>query len=289
MAGIVGQAARSLPFALAQPTWLAGPVGIDLGLVMIPVAGALWIGRGGTRPLRQRARPALLLRIEDEQRLAHEQRLLGQLQERLQPTSLPAIDGWELAARRIPAFETGSDVLDVALDGRGGLWVLGADVEGRSYSCAVSQSVATAAFAVLANEAREPRALLAGIRQVLDSAPQPVPTRSAALRLSYDTGAFRAATDGGPSPITIEGAALEGTIDAGGVLLLATDGLYAGLAGGNVARGLEDCRRLLARRPFRSAQECVDAVLAEWRVRLGDEAPEDDALLFVARRAPNTG
>jgi sigma-B regulation protein RsbU (phosphoserine phosphatase) len=89
------------------------------------------------------------------------------IQQRLLPSSLPAIDGWELAASWQPAAGVGGDCYDVLPFGHARLGLCIADVVGKGIPAALLMSNVQAAVKAFASEATPPYELCQQLNRVL--------------------------------------------------------------------------------------------------------------------------
>jgi sigma-B regulation protein RsbU (phosphoserine phosphatase) len=268
--------------------------------------------------------PAFIRRLEEERRIRYEMELLARMQEGLLPESLPEIPGWQMAARSILATEAGGDLYDVRLDERGGLWIAVGDVAGHGYSCVIVQAMVTAALSSFIAQGRGPAEVLQSVDRVIrrgraGQAPQTPRnfTSVALLRIDPRTGEAVLANAGHPYPylalpgrpedpgevteIALPGLPLgQGpdrlyrehpfSIPPGSTLVLYSDGLIESCDPGGAPYGFdrprEVLRHLSGASTGSSADEMIDALLADWRRHLGGGEPADDTTVVVIRRAP---
>lgn len=100
----------------------------------------------GQSYLQPRVTRALMHEVADKERVDRELEGAHHVQAGLLPRSLPAVPGWELAARWLPAHEVGGDLYDAFLDPRGRLWLAVADVAGKGLPAALLMSLARGAL-----------------------------------------------------------------------------------------------------------------------------------------------
>jgi phosphoserine phosphatase RsbU/P len=289
--------------------WMGGTFAAAAGgsaaLLALGLAG---LGRPAEVEERRLAPPAFMRRLEDERRRHYEMDLLTRIQEGLRPESVPHLVGWDIAALSLVANEAGGDLYDFlhpeGIDGP--LWIAAGDVAGHGYSCAIAQAMTVAALASLVVAERTPAGVLAEVDRVLRrGGAQRSFTTLALLRLDPATGEALLANAGHPFPLLLtagivreidlpglplgQGPAREYrdlaiSVLPGGVLVLASDGLFEGADARGEAYGFERPSavvRAVARRP---AEAILEALLADWRRHLGSEEPADDTTVIVIKR-----
>lgn len=107
---------------------------------------------------------------ERRQRLQHEQRELEEalrIQRKLLPSSLPQLDGWELASSWQPASGVGGDCFDAIALGPARLGLSIADVVGKGIPAALLMSNLQAAVRAFATGATDPRELCQQVNRIL--------------------------------------------------------------------------------------------------------------------------
>jgi sigma-B regulation protein RsbU (phosphoserine phosphatase) len=116
------------------------------------------------------------LRLEIEkgrarrQQFEHEQRALDEarrIQRKLLPTTLPEIDGWEIASSWQPAAGVGGDCFDAIGFGRSRLAISIADVVGKGIPAALLMSNLQAAVRAFATDVAEPAELCQQVNRIL--------------------------------------------------------------------------------------------------------------------------
>src|ERR1700720_2472707 len=309
---------RLLPaaaFTAMHLSWMSGGFALAAGAMAVLIAaGVAGVRR---RPAAEDEAapappPAFLLPLERERRLEVEMELLARMQLGLLPSRLPAVPGWEVAARSLLADRAGGDLYDFVPGGCGRWWIAAGDVAGHGYSCAIAQAMVKAALASLLAGGRSPAEVLAETDRVLRTAAAARTfTTLALLRLDPATGEALFANAGHPYPLLAEPgepapevalprlplgqgparhyADLALTLAPGAVLVLASDGLFEAVAagkGGGAPYGFERPRLLLDQLAVRSAAEILDSLLQDWRRHRGPGAPDDDTTLVVLRRLP---
>jgi hypothetical protein len=309
---------RLLPaavFAGLHLSWLAGGFAMAAGamaVLLVTATAAVLRGRDEEEGLAPP--PAFVQRLERERRLEVEMELLARMQLGLLPSRLPAVAGWEIAARSLLADRAGGDLYDFVLDRAGRWWIAAGDVAGHGFSCAIAQAMVKAALASLLGSGRSPAAVLAETDRVLRTAAAPRSfTSLALLRLDPATGEALLANAGHPYPLLAEPGqpvrevALPGlplgqgpprsyadlalALAPGATLVLCSDGLYEALAAGRrgAPYGYERPLQLLSQLAERPAAEVLDGLLADWRRFRGPGAPDDDTTIVVLRRWPARG
>ena len=302
-------------FAAGHLDWLrgtfaaaAGGSAALLGLGLIGSARAAEVELGRMVP------PAFVRRLEEERRVSYEMDLLTRMQVGLLPAEVPALDGWEIAARSLLATEAGGDLYDfIHEDGGGHLWIAAGDVAGHGYSCAIVQAMTVAALTSLVAPGCTPAGVLTQVDRVLRRGGSHRNfTTLALLRLDPATGEALLANAGHPYPLLlkpysmllaggeVDEIALPGlplgqgprreyrdlavTLLPGSVLVLGSDGLFEAADRRDEAYGFARPARLLRAVWRRPADAIVEALLADWRHHLGPEEPTDDTTIVVIKR-----
>jgi len=307
---------RLLPaaaFTAMHLSWMSGGFVLAAGAMAVLIAaGVAGVRRPSAAEDEAAPPPAFILRLERERRLEVEMDLLARMQLGLLPSRLPAVPGWEVAARSLLADRAGGDLYDLVRDDAGRWWIAAGDVAGHGYSCAIAQAMVKAALASMLGAGRSPAEVLAEIDRVLRTAAAARTfTSLALLRLDPATGEALFANAGHPYPLLAEPGkptrevALPGlplgqgpprhyvdlalSLEPGAVLVLSSDGLFEAVAAGRrggAPYGFERPRILLDRLAGRSAAEILDGLLEDWRRHRGPGAPDDDTTLVVLRRLP---
>jgi serine phosphatase RsbU (regulator of sigma subunit) len=109
----------------------------------------------------------LLLVQREKQRLDDELRIAREIQKSLLPSTLPAIDGLDIADLCEPAREVGGDYFDFVDLGPGVLGVLIADVSGKGTSAALYMAELKGLLLALSHAERSPRQLLIAVNHLL--------------------------------------------------------------------------------------------------------------------------
>ena len=109
------------------------------------------------------SRAALL----QSQRLEHELAIAADLQTSLLPVSLPAIEGFELAARLLPARRVGGDFYDAVVAEDGEVMLLLADVAGKGMPAAMLTAVVHATFMSETAHSQDPAGVLHAMNRLI--------------------------------------------------------------------------------------------------------------------------
>jgi Stage II sporulation protein E (SpoIIE) len=295
-------AARYLPW---MPGGFAVMAGLSAAVVGFGIAG---MSRSGSAEIQRLAPPAFVRRLEEERRFKNEMELLAKMQRGLLPRTLPAVAGWEIAARSIIANEAGGDLYDLLADDEGYLWIAAGDVAGHGYSCAIAQAMTKAAFASLAGRGRTPAQVLQRMDRVLRAAgPTRTFTSLLLLRLRPETGEGSLSNAGHPYPLLAAGGAVEEIavsalplgqgpprqyvdrevrLPPGAALVLFSDGVFEAADGAGQAYGYERLRQVLQGAAERPAEKILEAIVEDWRRHLATAQPLDDTTVMVLKRSP---
>jgi serine phosphatase RsbU (regulator of sigma subunit) len=279
-----------------------------LPLLGIAAAGAIGLRRPASEEEGRLDAPEYVRRLESERRVKYEMDLLSRMQLSLLPEKPPLVDGLDLAVKTVLATEAGGDLYDFVIDDAGSLWIAAGDVSGHGYSCGIQQAMVMAALASLVKAGRKPSDILVEIDRVLRMGRSGrLFTSVALLNLDPKTGKGLLANAGHPYPLLLhEGACRELTgsglplgqgpertyedvpvdLPKGGVLVMASDGLYEGPDLRDFPYGYDRPRDVLTsvslwRRP---ADAIVEALFADWRRHVGDGVPADDTTILVVKR-----
>jgi serine phosphatase RsbU (regulator of sigma subunit) len=279
-----------------------------LPLLAIGAAGAVGLGRPERDEEGRLDAPDYVRRLESERRVKYEMDLLSRMQLSLLPEKPPVVPGLELSVKTILATEAGGDLYDFVQDESGALWIAAGDVSGHGYSCGIQQAMVMAALASLVKAGRTPSEILVEIDRVLRMGRSArLFTSVALLRLDPATGTGVLANAGHPFPILLyEGKTTEiaGSglplgqgpqrtytdlpfeIPRGGVLVIASDGLFEGPDRFDEPYGFDRPRTVLESTSLwrRPPESIVEALFADWRLHVGEGAPSDDTTILVVKR-----
>jgi hypothetical protein len=101
------------------------------------------------------------IRVErEQQRTAGEMAAAREVQQRLVPAKLPAIEGWSIAAAYLPAAEVGGDFYQVLSQADGPALIVVGDVSGKGLKAAMTGALALGALRALAASGYGPADLL---------------------------------------------------------------------------------------------------------------------------------
>lgn len=239
-------------------------------------------------------------------RVEQELEIARRIQANLFPSQLPAVTGLELAARCLPAQETGGDFYDVVdLGGRVGVIV--GDVSGKSLPAAMLMAVARSTARSEARNHATPHVVLAEInRWLVDDVP-----RNSFVALSYALvdrahGRLVLASAGQLTPLLrradgstcflegppalplglttqIEFGELEIALQPGDTLLFYTDGIVEAHDRRRNLFGFERLERLLQRWGHLPAGQLLDQVLTEVHAFSEAVPTHDDMTIVVVR------
>ncbi len=277
-------------------------------LLAIVAAGAAGLSRPERDEEGRLDAPGYVRRLESERRVKYEMDLLSRMQLSLLPEKPPVVAGLELSVKTILATEAGGDLYDFVRDESGALWIAAGDVSGHGYSCGIQQAMVMAALSSLVKAGRTPSQILLEIDRVLRMGRSTrLFTSVALLRLDPKTGSGLLANAGHPFPILLhEGKTVEVAgsglplgqgpkrtyadvpveIPNGGVLVLASDGLFEGPDRFDVPYGFDRPRAVLEATSLwrRPPDSIVEALIADWRLHVGEGPPADDTTILVVKR-----
>ncbi len=297
----------SMRFFPDQP--LPGGLSLLL-LVALAVFGLVGLRRPEQEDEARVEAPEYVRRLESERRVKYEMDLLSRMQIALLPERPPEVAGLEIAVRTELATEAGGDLYHFLPDESGRLWIAAGDVSGHGYSCGIQQAMVMAALGSLVKADRTPSAVLGEVDRVLRMGrSERLFTSLALVRLDPKSGEALLSNAGHPYPLLVhEGRVVEIpapglplgqgpertyadvplTLAPGGILVLASDGLFEGPDRFDGPYGYERPRAVLEgiglwRRP---AEAIVEALFADWRRHVGDGPPSDDTTVLVVKRPP---
>ena len=279
-----------------------------LPLVALAAAGAIGLRRPDSEEEGRIEAPEYVRQLESERRVKYEMDLLSRMQLSLLPERPPVVEGLDLAVKTVLATEAGGDLFDFVIDDAGTLWIAAGDVSGHGYSCGIQQAMVMASLASLVKAGRKPSEILVEIDRVLRMGRSGrLFTSVALLNIDPKTGKGLLANAGHPYPLLLEegvcreiagsglplGQGPKRTYDdiaveipKGGILILASDGLYEGPDLVDAPYGYDRPRDVLTvaslwRRP---AEAIVEALFADWRRHVGEGTPADDTTILVVKR-----
>jgi serine phosphatase RsbU (regulator of sigma subunit) len=286
------------------PVTFAATAGTTAGILALGLVG---LRRPERVELGRLAPPRFMRRLEEERRIKYEMDLLARMQLGLLPADVPAVPGWDIAARSLLATEAGGDLYDFLLDDAGHLWIAAGDVAGHGYSCSIVQAMTTAALTSLIGPGKSPAEVLLGVDRVIRRGGSHRNfTSLTLLRLDPSTGEAVLANAGHPYPLalaegTVEELEIPGLplgqgprreyrdvdlqIPPGGALVLCSDGLFEAVNWESAPYGFDRPREVLRTLETRPATEILETLLADWRRHVSAEAPPDDTTVVVIKRA----
>jgi serine phosphatase RsbU (regulator of sigma subunit) len=250
---------------------------------------------------------ARLLEAERErERMAQEVAAATEVQRNLLPARLPALPGYEFAARQIPCCEVAGDLYDaIGLpDGRIALAV--GDVSGKGLGAALLMAGTIAGLRILLQEQPRLAECVERLhRQILQASEA---TRFVTLflglldpatgRLEYVNAGHNPpwllVPDGAPETLAATGlplglipgatyAAASTVVPPGGILCVYSDGISEAAAGDELY-GDERLLASLRRRATEAAADQLEGILTDLRAFLGSARADDDMTLLLVRR-----
>lgn len=293
-------------FSAWNPGWLPVTLAVTAGTSAALLAlGFVGLRRPEQVELERLKPPPFIRRLEEERRIKYEMDLLARMQVGLLPTTLPQVEGWEIAARSLLATEAGGDLYDFIEDDAGRLWIAAGDVAGHGYSCAIVHAMTTAALASLISSASTPSGVLRQVDRVLRRASLRNFASLALLLLDTKTGKALLSNAGHPYPLVLsngEVSEIEASglplgqgpartyedisiqIPPGGALVFCSDGLFEAVDWSSNPYGFERPQEVLRTLEDRSAPGIVEALLQDWQKHLRSEEPPDDTTVVVVKR-----
>jgi serine phosphatase RsbU (regulator of sigma subunit) len=244
-----------------------------------------------------------------EQKMARELEVAGQVQAKLLPHTIPPLDGWDIAARLVPARQTSGDYYDFIALPNGQLGVLIADVADKGAAAALVMAVSrTLIHAFAPHHPTEPGRVfqIVNERMLSDTTSDLFVTAFYAV-LDPASGAasclnaghnpvywFRA--DGSVETIGRTGLPL-GTFEElewdtrtldfkpGDVMVMFTDGLVEARNANRDQFGVTRLEEVVKAHAGQNAQAILDALLAAVQDFAGEDEPQfDDITLVVVAR-----
>jgi hypothetical protein len=306
-ASLLAMMLPSAVLAFRYLSWMPGSFTLAAGLAAgAPLLGWLGLSRSATAEVQRLTPPVFVRRLEEERRFRNEMELLAKMQRGLLPRTLPAIAGYELAARSVIANEAGGDLYDVLSDEDGYVWIAAGDVAGHGYSCAIAQAMTKAALASLVGRRRTPAEVLQRADRVLRAAgARRNFTSLALLRFRPETGEALISNAGHPYPLVLAGGEVREVelpslplglgpprlytdeafqLPPGGAVVFCSDGLYEASDGGGRIYGFDRLRELLREPGGQPADGILEILLADWRRHLHAARSLDDTTVVVLRR-----
>lgn len=242
-------------------------------------------------------------------RMERELQVARDVQQRLIPTSLPTVPGWDFAALWRPAREVSGDFYDIIL-ARGKLGLIIADVSdkgiGAALFMALTRSTLRASFTLQAAPARS---MAHANRLICADAPDGMFVTLVAAQLDPASAGLRYVNAGHNPPLIYHaagnawtelpstGVALgiddrltyaerEETLAIGDMLLMYTDGVTEAQTLNGELFGVERLLNVLSAQQERSAQETLAAVGEAIHRFTGGGLPSDDITMLAVKRLP---
>ncbi len=249
-------------------------------------------------------------RIEEEEaliRMQEEIRLALEIQTRLLPKSAPALAGYDIAGRSLPALGVGGDYFDfIAVDDRRLAVCLG-DVAGKGMPAALlmanlqasvrGQTLMGAAPAeclghsnTLLVQGTDPDKFATCFYGILDAREHRLRYANAGHErplLFSRGGAIDALDTGGLVLGVLPGVAFpEASVElqSGDLLLLYSDGITEAVDGEDREFGVQPLYQVIASHPEATAAEMLDHIMEAVETHAGGAPPSDDRTLVVIRR-----
>lgn len=246
-------------------------------------------------------------RLIEQEALARELRLAGEIQASMLPQRLPQRAGCDLAAQMIPARVVGGDFFDVIELDEDRLALIVGDVSGKGMPAALVMSLAISLLRVEAARADSPAEAVLMVNQHL------LKNNTGSMFVTLFYGIFRRSTrelayaraghelpvllDAAGAPLSVArgvgqpiGLFEAPQVDAqtlsvppGGAVLLYTDGVTEATNASYELFGRERALAVASALPRASAAELCSALLAELAAHHGDAPPDDDITLLVMR------
>jgi phosphoserine phosphatase RsbU/P len=247
----------------------------------------------------------------EKQRLERELEMARGIQRSLLPDSPPVIPGFELSVVNEPCYEVGGDYYDFLTLGPQTLLLVIADVEGKGVSSALVMSNLQATLRALVMHLHSLEVLALSLNEMMYNDTKSrkylsiflglVDTRRNGLHyinaghvppilVSGETGEYQLLQDGGtvvglfPSAEYTRGSV---NLKAGDVLVASTDGITEACDAEENEYGYQRLAACVARHRDKSAEQIVEAVLAEVREHAKAETHIDDKVLMVLKITKN--
>ena len=247
------------------------------------------------------------LALERASQYEAEQTIAETLQRSVLPSSLPRVDGVELAARYLPGsaqLDVGGDWFDALQLPDGKLGLVVGDVVGKGVQAAASMAQLRNAIRAFSVDRLKPSSVLVRLNRLADEVLDTSFATVVYLALEPETGVCRLSSAGHPPPaVAYPDGRIELIEDArglplgtgirttyrlatfelppGSVVVLYTDGLIE-RRGRSIDEGLESLRTALASAP-RDPDRLLDHILEHV---VGDDERGDDIALLAARILP---
>ncbi len=247
--------------------------------------------------------------IQQKEKMDAELRIARDIQMGLLPAELPAIPGWSLAARCLPAMEVGGDLFEVLHAPAGPLGLFIGDVSGKNVSAALYMAVTHMAVRALLGGCTDPVAGLKQVNATIGSDLRDCNYVTAFfLALDPATGRASFACAGHPpalhvrpdgvTPRWAQGVALGLDADLfngrlarqdlelapGEAIVLYTDGITEARNAAGEEFGEERLIELVSAGPWADAEALRAAIFAGVEAFVGEAQPFDDMTVLVVMR-----
>ena len=243
----------------------------------------------------------------EKQRLERELEMARGIQRSLLPDAPPVIPGYELSVMNEPCYEVGGDYYDFLSLGPQTLLLVVADVEGKGVSSALVMSNLQATLRALVMHLHSLEVLALSLNEMMYNDTKSrkylsiflglVDTRRNGLHyinaghvppilVNGETGEFRLLQDGGtvvglfPTAEYERGSA---HLNPGDILVASTDGITEACNANDEEFGYERVAACVARNRHKSAEQIIEAVLAEVKESSTDGVHVDDKVLMVLK------
>ena len=254
---------------------------------------------------------AMVPRLRDQVQLRQSLAVAAEVHEHLLPDAAPTLEGFDIAGVSLPCDETGGDYFDYLALSEGRLGIAVGDVTGHGLPAALLMATARGLLRARADRAPTASDLLDGVNRqlardalagrfmtlfylVLTPGSRTLAWANAghegALVLDPESGAVNS-LEGGGVPLGIDAdwryEDLDGaTLPKGGVMVIATDGLWEARDADGTMFGRERLEEVLREQADLPASDLRDAVLDALHAFRGEEPLRDDVTLVVVRDTP---
>ena len=251
----------------------------------------------------------LLLAMEliDKLKYRDELQLARDLQASLIPKQMPPSEQWDIAAFNRIANTVGGDIYDFVPLPDGRMAVLFGDASGHGMAAGLVMAVAHAAFRTQLEVDPTPQSIMASLNRILCRTGGSRSFFSCCYLLLSQNGSFLATIAGHPPILKIDafGKVIErvgrgayplgvkagltweivsDSLTHGERLLLHSDGLTEARNANDHEFGDHYVEVVAGWHPEATAPALVDTLIGEWRLFMGQTAPEDDVSVAVIRR-----
>jgi serine phosphatase RsbU (regulator of sigma subunit) len=249
----------------------------------------------------------------EKQRIERELEMARGIQRSLLPEAPPVIPGYELSVRNEPCHEVGGDYYDFLNLGPQTLLVVLADVEGKGVASALAMSNLQSTLRALVMHLHSLEVLAMSLNEMIYNHSKSrkylstflglIDTRRNGLYyinaghvppilVSGESGDYKLLQDGGtvvgmfPAAEYQRGSA---KLSPGDVLIASTDGVTESCNENNETYGLERLAQCVVGNREKSADQIIEAVMADLKEFSGDNASADDRVLLVLKATKDRG